>query len=173
MPKKLNIAVVGLGRIGWHFHFNQCRRSPNFDLVAVVDPLPEQLAEAREVSGCRTYNDLWKHENPEIVVIASPTKLPERQARRAFREGSHVILEKPMTTPLKTADRIIGESEKQGRRIFVYQHHRLTPETQTVKEIIDSGVLGPIYLIRKTRCRYVRRSDWQSLRKHGRGMLNN
>ena len=88
-----------------------------------------------------------------MVAIVSPAKLHEHQARWAFREGSHAILEKPMTTSLKFADRIIGESEKQSRRIFVYQPHRLTQETQTVKEIIDSGVLGPIYLIHKTRCR--------------------
>jgi predicted dehydrogenase len=176
MPKKLKIAVVGLGRIGWVFHFKQAQQSPLFDLVAAVDPLEERLQEAREAAGCRTYRTyeaLWKHEHPDVVAIATPTKLHEAMTRRALREGSHVILEKPMTTSTASADRMIRESERQGRRIFVYQPHRLTPETRTAREIIDSGVLGPIYLIRRMACRYMRRNDWQSLRKNAGGMLNN
>jgi predicted dehydrogenase len=108
-----------------------------------------------------------------VVAIASPTHLHEQMIRRALREGCHVILEKPMTTSLRSADRMIAEAEKQGRRIFVYQPHRLTAETRTAREILASGVLGPIYLIRRTSCRYVRRNDWQSLRQYGGGMLNN
>ncbi len=154
----------------------QSHRSPDFELSAAVDPLPDRLAEARDLGGCRTYRryaDMWKHENPDVVAIASPTRLHERAARRALREGAHVILEKPMTTNLASADRIIEEATKQDRKVFVYQPHRLTPETQTAREIIQSGVLGPVYLIRRSTGRYVRRSDWQSLRKHGGGMLNN
>ena len=176
MTGKLKIAVVGLGRIGWAFHFKQALQSPNFDLIAVVDPLAERRAEAQTLCACRTYRTfeaLWKHEHPDVVAIATPTLLHERMTRLALREGCHVILEKPMTTSLRSADRMLEESEKQRRRIFVYQPHRLTPETRTAREILDSGVLGPIYLMRRTACRYVRRNDWQSLRKYGGGMLGN
>ena len=176
MSQKLRIAVVGLGRIGWQFHFFQSIESPHFDLIAVVDPLPERLDEAAEISGCKTYRDfnaLWKHDPPDIVVIATPTKFHERMTRRALREGCHVILEKPMTTSLKSADRMVEEAHTQNRRIFLYQPHRLTSETQTVREIIDTNLLGPIYSIRRAASRYTRRNDWQSLRKNGGGMLNN
>ena len=176
MAERHKIAVAGLGRIGWTFHFKQANLSPDFDLVAVVDPLQERLDEARAASECRgylTYEELWKRERPDVVAIATPTTLHERMTVRALREGCHVILEKPMTTSLRSADRMIAEAEKQGRRIFVYQPHRLTPETQTAKAILASGVLGPVYLIRRTACRFVRRNDWQSLRRNGGGMLNN
>ena len=114
MKPKLKIAVVGLGRIGWGFHLMQSHRSLDFELTAAVDPLPDRLAEARDLAGCRTYRrlaDMWKRENPDVVAIASPTRLHERSARRALREGAHVILEKPMTTNLASADRIIEEAE--------------------------------------------------------------
>ena len=176
MSERLKIAVVGLGRIGWTFHFKQSQQSPHFDLVAVVDPLEERLDEARSASECRgylAYEDLWKRERPDVVAIATPTRLHERMTLRALREGCHVIMEKPMTTSLRSADRMIAEAEKQGRRIFVYQPHRLTPETQTAKAILSSGVLGPVYLIRRTASRFTRRNDWQSLRKNAGGMLNN
>ena len=176
MAKKLEIAIAGLGRAGWSRHFNELKDAPDFQLVAVIDPLPERLEEAAALSGCRTYKTFgafWKKERPEILVVATPTRHHERHARRALREGCHVILEKPMTTTLKSADRIVEEAERHGRRVLVYQPHRLAAETQTLKGILDSGILGPVYLIRRLLTRYVRRNDWQSLRKHGGGMLNN
>ena len=176
MATKLRVAIAGLGRAGWSIHFNALKDAPDFRLVAVVDPLPERLDEAAARSGCRTYRTpgaFWKKERPDVLVVATPTRLHERHARRALREGCHVILEKPMTTTLKSADRIIEEAERNGRRALVYQPHRLAAETQTLKGILDSGILGPVFLIRRMLTRYVRRSDWQSLRKHGGGMLNN
>ena len=176
MKEPLKISVVGLGRIGWKFHFENSRSLPNYDLISVVDPLDSRLAEARELSECRTYknfNDIWKHDHPHVIAIAAPTNFHERMTRKALREGSHVILEKPMTTSLKSADRMIAEAEKCGRKIFVYQPHRLTRETQAVQDIIRSGIIGPVYSIRRAVYRYRRRNDWQSLRKNGGGMLNN
>lgn len=174
--KKLTIAVVGLGRIGWQFHFKQTLASDRFDLIAVVDPLPERLAEARAEAGCATYSDfeaLWKGPKPDLVAIATPTKMHEPMTCRALAEGCHVVLEKPMTDSLASADRMIADAQKHDRHVFVYQPHRLTPETQTAREVIHSGLLGDIYAIRRAVYRYVRRNDWQSLRKNSGGMLNN
>ena len=176
MNQTTKIAIVGLGRIGWRFHFQQALSSDQFELTAVVDPLPERLSEARAAAGCETHTDfesLWSGPSPDVVAIATPTTLHEDMTIRALNEGCHVILEKPMTTSLASADRMIAQAEKNNRRIFLYQPHRLTPETQTAREIIQSGMLGPIYAIHRGVYRYVRRNDWQSLRKNGGGMLNN
>ena len=176
MNQTLKIAIVGLGRIGWRFHFQQALASDQFELTAVVDPLPERLSEARTAAGCETHTDfeaLWSGPLPDVVAIATPTTLHEDMTIRALNAGCHVILEKPMTTSLASADRMIAQAEKNNRRIFLYQPHRLTPETQTAREIIQSGRLGPIYALHRGVYRYVRRNDWQSLRKNGGGMLNN
>ena len=121
MAKKLNIAIAGLGRAGWSKHFNDLKEAPDFQLVAVIDPLPERLEEAAALSGCRTYTTtgaFWRKERPDVLVVATPTRLHERHARRALREGCHVILEKPMTTTLKSADRIVGEAQRYGRHAY-------------------------------------------------------
>ena len=176
MNQKLKTAVVGLGRIGWQFHFKQSVASDQFNLCAVVDPLPDRLAEAHQESGCKGYSDfdaLLQNETLDVIAIASPTTYHEEMTCAAIEKGCHVILEKPMTTSLESADRMIACAQKNARRIFVYQPHRLTPETQTAKEVIESGLLGDIYAIKRAVYRFVRRNDWQSLRKNGGGMLNN
>lgn len=48
MDQKLKIAVVGLGRIGWQFHFAQTLASDQFELCAVVDPYI-RIEESREL----------------------------------------------------------------------------------------------------------------------------
>ena len=97
----------------------------------------------------------------------------ESQTMQAIEHGCHVILEKPMTTSLESADRMIEAADRAGRRIFVYQPHRLAPLTSAVKSVIDSGKLGELFSIKRSVFRYARRNDWQSLRKNGGGMLNN
>jgi scyllo-inositol 2-dehydrogenase (NADP+) len=173
---KLRSIVVGLGRIGWQFHFKEQVKSDRFELMAVVDPLKERVAEAVAESGCRgygTYEEMLQTESPDIVALATPTTFHEKQTLQAIKHGCHVILEKPMTTSLESADRMIAAAHDAGRRIFVYQPHRLNTLTSTVQSVIDSGKLGDIFSIKRSVYRFTRRNDWQSLRKNAGGMLNN
>lgn len=172
----MKIAVAGLGRIGWKFHFRESVASPDFDLVAVVDPLEERRSEAEVESGCRSYetfDELLAKETLDVVAIATPTTFHEVHTVAALEHGCHVILEKPLSTSLASADRMIEAADRAVRRITVYQPHRLRPDTIALKTAMGSGKMGPIHQIRRGVYRYVRRSDWQSLQKHGGGMLNN
>jgi predicted dehydrogenase len=63
--------------------------------------------------------------------------------------------------------------QRTGRKLMVYQPHRVTAETCALKSILASGWLGELYLIRHSVTRYARRTDWQAFLKHGGGMLNN
>ncbi|MCH2664274.1 Gfo/Idh/MocA family oxidoreductase [bacterium] len=176
LSEKLSIAVVGLGRIGWQFHFKQTLESDVYDLVAVVDPLEERVDEAKSASGCRgyaSYEEMLASETPDVVALATPTVLHEPQTLIALERGCHVILEKPMTTSIESADRMIEAAANAERRLLVYQPYRLRPPPATIKGILDSGRLGRIFSIKRSVFRFTRRNDWQSLRKNGGGMLNN
>jgi scyllo-inositol 2-dehydrogenase (NADP+) len=78
-----------------------------------------------------------------------------------------------MTTSLASADRMIDAARESDKRIFVYQPHRLTALTATVRSVLQSGKMGTLFSIKRSVFRYTRRSDWQSLKKHSGGMLNN
>ena len=176
MSEKIGVVVVGLGRIGWQFHFKEALASEHFDLLAVVDPLKDRVDEAIGKSGCRgyaTYEEMLATESPDVIALATPTTFHESQTCQAIEHGCHVILEKPMTTSVDSADRMIAAARSADRRIFVYQPHRLTAETATVCRIIESGHLGRIFSIKRSVFRFVRRNDWQSLKKNSGGMLNN
>lgn len=175
--KVLKTAVVGLGRIGWSFHLPQIVEHPGFRLTAVVDPLEERLAEARERfrpdAAYRDSSELYGTDRPDLVVIASPTQFHKAQVLQAFENGCDVFCDKPLALTLAEADEIISAMEEYGRKLMVYQPHRVTPEVLALQAVLRSGLLGDLYLMRHCVSRYARRNDWQAFRRHGGGMLNN
>lgn len=174
--KILRTAVAGLGRIGWQYHIPNIMRHEGFKLVSVADPLAGRLDEAEKefsVKGYTDYDKMLDAEKPDLVVIASPTIFHTEQAFSAMERGIDVFLEKPMAHTLEEADRMIGAMKSFGRKLMVYQPHRITPEILALKSLLQRNVIGPVYMVKRACSSYVRRNDWQALKKNGGGMLNN
>jgi D-xylose 1-dehydrogenase (NADP+, D-xylono-1,5-lactone-forming) len=88
--------------------------------------------------------------DPEIDVIynALPNNLHAEWTIKALHAGKHVLCEKPLVLTLKEADDIARAAKETGNIVteaFMYLHH---PQTWKVKEIVDSGVLGELQIIR-------------------------
>ena len=174
--KTLRTAVVGLGRIGWQFHVPQAAKHEGFDLVAVVDPLEDRLAEAQTAFGAKgytTFDALLASEPLDLVVIASPTPFHADQTVAALTRGCDVFCDKPMAPTLAEADRMIAAMRTQGRKLMVYQPHRARAETVALQEILAQDMIGRVFMIKRTVASYYRRNDWQAFRARGGGMLNN
>ncbi len=176
--KQLKTVVVGAGRIGWRFHIPGVIDHPGFELIGVVDPVQERLVEVREefgaeVTGYREFDEIWKNESPDLVVIASPTHFHAEQTMQAFDNGAHVFCDKPMAADVRQTDAMIAKMLETGRRLMVYQPHRASPEVVVLSEILESGRIGEVYMIKRALSMYRRRHDWQALKRYGGGMLNN
>ena len=177
MKRQIRIAVAGLGRIGWDFHCRQiAKHSRDFVLAAVADPEPARRAEAEKEFGCRAYADyreMLRAGGLDAMVVATPTHLHRAMAAAALRGGRHVILEKPMALTAADARAIADCAARRRRVLTVYQTHRLIAYFQQLRHLIADGRIGRVYHVRHGVFWFVRRDDWQSLRKYGGGMLNN
>ena len=174
--RTLRTAVIGLGRVGWGYHLPSLAEHPGFDLIAVGDPLQERMEEGARKYGIKGYTsctELLEMEKPDLLVVASPTPYHAEQAMEAMRRGIDVFLEKPMAMTLAEADAMIEVMKEHGRKLMVYQPKRLSPEIRALRSILARDLIGPVYMIKRTTSRYVRRNDWQSMKKHGGGQLNN
>jgi predicted dehydrogenase len=173
----LKTAVIGLGRISWSFHLPQLQKNPNFEISAVVDPLPERLQEAKDkfgaLSGYQTTEELYQNISPDLIVIASPTGFHMTQCIEAFEHGCDVFCDKPLALNLEEADTLLDKAEELGRKIMVYQPHRVSRDCFTIQKILASGKLGQIFMLKRSFSSYSRRNDWQAFLAHGGGMLNN
>jgi predicted dehydrogenase len=177
VTEKVNVGIAGLGRSGWGIHADIFGgMADKYQVAAVSDPDEKRLQEAKDKFNCRTYaalNELLKDSNVELVVIATPSNFHADNTIKALRAGKAVICEKPMATTLADADLMLKEAKKTGSLLTVFQNYRYMTGFLKIKEIIDSGKLGRIVLIKMTWHGFGRRWDWQTLKKFGGGTLNN
>jgi len=174
--KKIRTAVIGLGRIGWMYHIPEIISHKEFELVSVCDSLPERLSEAKQLYNANTYSDvdlMLEKESPDLVVVASPTKFHLPHTLAAFRNGCDVFCEKPAMASTDEMYIVMDAMKQYGRKFMVYQPHRASADLQCLKDILHRGLLGRVYMIKRTRCDYARRNDWQAFTEFGGGMLNN
>ncbi|WP_045517022.1 Gfo/Idh/MocA family protein [Neobacillus niacini] len=90
------------------------------------------------------YRELLERKDIDAVAILSPDYLHEEHAIAALQAGKHVYCEKPLAITVEGCDRIIEESKKSGKHLMVGFNMRYMSMYQTMKEIIDSGVIGDL-----------------------------
>ncbi|RPI92469.1 MAG: gfo/Idh/MocA family oxidoreductase [Chloroflexi bacterium] len=88
--------------------------------------------------------------DPEIDVIYNslPNHLHAEWTIKAVEAGKHVLCEKPIALNVDDVDAIKAAARKHGRVVaeaFMYRHH---PQTLKVQELVQSGSLGTLRLIR-------------------------
>lgn len=172
----VRVGIIGLGRSGWNIHALGIETHPAFRVAAVVDAVADRRREATERFGCAAYEEyrgLIADPQVELVVVATPSHTHASITGAALAAKKHVLVEKPMAMNVAEADAMLAAARSNGRLLTVYQIRRLDPDFLKVQEILKSGVLGPVHLIKMGRYSYQRRKDWQTLRKFGGGQLNN
>jgi len=108
-----------------------------------------------------------------LAIIASPTCFHVEQVTYFLEHGVDVFCEKPIARTYEEAKRLASLSKVCGRRLMLYQPHRLTSECLTAQAIMKSGKLGEIFMLRRFSNGFSRRNDWQALSENGGGMLLN
>lgn len=173
----VRIGIAGLGRSGWRIHAHAVRPMPErFQIVAVTDPNEQRCREASDEFMCRVHPDfssLVTDDEVELVVVATPNTLHPPHAIEAMRAGKDVVCEKPMAGSAAEADEIIAVSQRTGKRLAVFQNRRYAAEFLKIQEVIASGKLGRIVMIKISAHGFGRRWDWQTLKEFGGGTLNN
>ncbi|MFH0964427.1 MAG: Gfo/Idh/MocA family oxidoreductase [Planctomycetota bacterium] len=175
--KAVKVGIAGLGRSGWHIHAETLAGMKNrYKVAAVFDKDAGRCAEAREKFSCEvcsSYGELVGKRGVDVVVVAMPNRMHADCSIEALRAGKHVVCEKPMATSLADADRMIRAGKRSKGKLTIFQNRRFAADFMKVREIIDSGRLGKVTLIRMCAHSFGRRWDWQTLRKSGGGALNN
>ena len=88
--------------------------------------------------------------DPEVDVIYNPlpNHLHAEWTIKALHAGKHVLCEKPLVLSVQEVDDIAQAAKETGNIVaeaFMYRHH---PKTLKVKELVDSGELGDLQIIR-------------------------
>jgi predicted dehydrogenase len=83
-----------------------------------------------------------------VIYNPLPNHLHTAWTIKAVEAGKHVLCEKPLALNVEEVDAIQDAARKHGRVVaeaFMYRHH---PQTLKVQEMVKSGSLGDLRLIR-------------------------
>ncbi|MDR1336106.1 MAG: Gfo/Idh/MocA family oxidoreductase [Tannerella sp.] len=147
--RKIRFAVVGCGHIGKR-HAEMITRDAGAELTALCDVLPEDALglEAYDVPFFNSLTDLL-HRGPEVdaVNICTPNGLHAAMAVQAIEAGCHTVIEKPMALTVADAEKVVFNALKYRRQVFCVMQNRYSPPSVWIKELIESGRLGSIYMV--------------------------
>jgi len=151
MDKKLNWGLLSTAKINRAL-IKPLNASKQTRLLAVA---------SRSISSAESYAREWNiprahgsYEallaDPEIDVIYNslPNHLHAEWTIKALHAGKHVLCEKPFALTLAEVDAMSQAARETGKVLeeaFMYRHHA---QTLKVKEIVDSGILGKLQLIK-------------------------
>lgn len=147
----VRLAIIGCGLIG-HKRATALAKVPGALLVAACDlDAPRAAALAKAHAGCEAVTDsaaLLARRDLDAVIISTLNGALAPLARDAARQGKHVLVEKPGALNAAELRAVQAAAQATGARVRLGYNHRFHPALQKAREIIDSGVLGPLMFLR-------------------------
>src|ERR1700761_998614 len=125
--QRVGFAVVGLGRLAVNQIIPAFGAAKNARIVALVSGSPDKANALAAQYGVKPSN-VYSYENfdkikdnPEIqvVYIVLPNSLHADFTIRAAQAGKHVLCEKPMSTSVVDAQRMIDACAKANRKLMI------------------------------------------------------
>ncbi len=148
--RKLRFALAGCGRIAANHIASINRHADRAELVAVCDTDPVALAAAIHQTGARAfahYPQMLAEAGADCVVLATPSGLHARQVVEAAQAGLHVMTEKPMATRWADGLAMVKACDDARVRLFVVKQNRRNRTLQLLREAINAGRFGRIYMV--------------------------
>ncbi len=146
MVRKVNIAVIGTGRMGSVHVKNIARSIPEANLVAICDlrqDVAQKVADDCGVERVVTdYHELLADKSIEAVLIATSTDTHAMIVKDAAAAGKQVFCEKPLAPDLPAIKEILTAVKQAGVKLQVGFNRRFDKSYQKVHEVIASKELG-------------------------------
>jgi len=174
----LGVAIAGLG-FGEKVHLPALRACRHAEPVALWHPRQERLQAAcrnAELPGHSDYAAILDDPAIDAVVIATPPAPRFDLARQALEAGKHVMLEKPVALCAEDAEELQRLAFRKNLTVAVDFEYRAVPLFQQLDALINSGLLGELYLVKLdwlmgSRADGSRPWNWYSQRSEGGGVL--
>jgi myo-inositol 2-dehydrogenase/D-chiro-inositol 1-dehydrogenase len=154
MTPKVNVGLVGTGRIGRLHAEHLAFRIPQADLLAVSDIVAEaaqRCAAAFDVpTATQDHRAIMENPDIEAVVICSSTDTHARMIEEAAAAGKHIFCEKPIDFDLARIDRALAAVEDAGVKLQIGFNRRFDPNFKRVHDLVAEGKVGEPHILRIT-----------------------
>ena len=137
----LRAAVIGVGYLGKH-HARIYSSLEGVELVGVVDESEEARDAIAAEYGTKAYADYKEvFDLADVISIVTPTVSHFHIANECISAGKDILLEKPITTTVDEADRLIHEAGRLDRIVQVGHLERYNPAVVAMGGMMRSPFL--------------------------------
>lgn len=153
---KIQIGVIGCNGMGWS-NTNSMLQMPDVDLVGICDVdqnvINRRLDDYKSLRSNtpKTYTDyreMLQDDSIDAVIIGTPDHWHCLPMVDAVKAGKHVYVEKPISNTIEECQLMKAAAKKYGTVVQVGQWQRSGPHYAKAIEIVRSGVLGNIRLVK-------------------------
>lgn len=143
----LRYGILGSGFMG-RTHAEAIRHLENATLVAVAGgSRAGKLAADYGAELCAGREELIARTDIDAVILATPQYLHAEEAFMAIEQGKHLFIEKPMTTTVDDARRIIDGCLARGLTLSVGYQQRYRAVPKGAHDLIRAGEIGQVHTI--------------------------
>ena len=142
--KKLGVAVIGTGFWGRN-HARIFKELEETELLAVCDINAERAKNVAKQFSVKAYTNmgkLLKNKDIEAVSNCVWSLNLAKETLKALKAGKHVLVEKPMATNVKQAEKLLETAEEEGLHLSVGFLMRFIPGIQHMKNAIEDKTIG-------------------------------
>lgn len=156
---RIRLGMVGGGNDAFigGVHRIAARLDDKFELVAgALSSTPEKSRESGEALGLdRVYDDFKQmairearlKSGIEAVSIVTPNHVHYAAAREFLKRGIHVICDKPLTSTLVDAKKLVKAAESSNALFILTHNYTGYPMVRQAREMVASGEIGNIRVV--------------------------
>ena len=144
--KKLGTAVIGTGFWGKN-HARVYSELELTELVAVCDVNRERAKAVADQFGVKAYSSslrMLRNEDVEAVSVCTWSTKLAKEALKALNAGKHVLVEKPMASHTKQAEKLLETAEKSSLHLTAGFLMRFIPGLQHIREAVEKKKIGEL-----------------------------
>ncbi len=149
--RSTRVAIIGYGLAGAVFHAPLISSTPGMTVAAIVTSNPERQQQAHrdfpKAAILSSAGQLWRDPTLyDLVVVATPNRAHLPLGIASMNAGLPVVIDKPITASVSSAEQLISTSERTGKLLTVFQNRRWDNDFLTVRRLLaaDLDLLGTI-----------------------------
>jgi predicted dehydrogenase len=149
---QIGMGFIGVGIRGSYL-LQAFQEIPGVHPIVAADVYDGHLTHAKEVTGgkietTRDYHAVLNRKDIDAVAIATPDHWHRQMFLDALAAGKHVYVEKPISWSIEQGKEMVAAAEKSGKLVMVGSGAKTSALTAKAREIIKSGVLGKVNMVR-------------------------
>ena len=144
--QKVNVAIIGAGRIGKVHAETLAFRLPEARILAIADVNRDAAQAVASRCGIPTVaessDEIFANKDVDAVLICSSTSTHADLTVQAARAGKHIFCEKPIAHNLSEIDLALAAVKEAGVKLQIGFNRRFDANFARVREAVVSGEIG-------------------------------